>query len=68
MGLPAEFVATRIGMTWPRQESCFLASALNSILDSILTCAPNGISGHMSLNIRVIRVAPVFSRHVLGWC
>ena len=45
MGFPAELVATRIGMTWPRPKGGLLTSALNSILDSIVTCAPNGISG-----------------------
>ena len=27
-----------------------------------------GSPSHGSLNTRVIRVAPVFSRHTLGWC
>ena len=45
MGFPAELVATRIGMTWPRPKGGLLTIALNSILDSVVTCARNGISG-----------------------
>jgi hypothetical protein len=51
MGFPAEFVATRIGMTWPRQESGFLASMLNSMRSSILTSMLNGIPGPMPPNM-----------------
>jgi hypothetical protein len=35
IGLPAEFVATRIGMTRPRPEGGLLRSILNSILNGI---------------------------------
>ena len=45
IGFPAEFVATRIGMTLPRQEGGFLTSMQNSILDITRTCALTGIPG-----------------------